>query len=267
MTIQITVSSETNETELMAIAALIAVLRGDATIRIPEERSHVEPAPTPAPAAPPPPAADAAPPASDPPVTDPPTSEALIQSEANRAAGAAATGELDANGIPWDARIHAGTKVKNADQSWRTKRGADPALVASVTAELKAAAQQPPAADAPPPPSEPAPAATAADAATAFGAAGAGGASDAPAPPAADVPSPPAADATPPPPAAPAAGELIYPAVLSRANEGGLDYDTLNAMAVAMGLEKFASLAKAPATTLRLFADTMEAKIAEAPAA
>lgn len=44
---------------------------------------------------------------------------------------------LDANGLPWDARIHAGTKVKNADGSWRARRGVDPELVESVTAELR----------------------------------------------------------------------------------------------------------------------------------
>lgn len=45
--------------------------------------------------------------------------------------------ELDVNGLPWDARIHAGTKRKNADGSWTAKRGVDDATVASVTAELR----------------------------------------------------------------------------------------------------------------------------------
>lgn len=47
--------------------------------------------------------------------------------------------EVDAEGLPWDARIHAGTKRKNADHTWTAKRGLnDPAFVAHVKAELKA---------------------------------------------------------------------------------------------------------------------------------
>lgn len=40
--------------------------------------------------------------------------------------------------MPWDERIHAGTKVKTADGTWRMKRNVDPALVTTVTAELRA---------------------------------------------------------------------------------------------------------------------------------
>jgi len=50
----------------------------------------------------------------------------------------AADVELDTKGIPWDPRIHAGTKGKLANGEWRTKRGADPNLVAKVESELKA---------------------------------------------------------------------------------------------------------------------------------
>lgn len=45
--------------------------------------------------------------------------------------------ELDKHGLPWDARIHAGTKRKNADGSWTAKRGIDQALVTTVEAELR----------------------------------------------------------------------------------------------------------------------------------
>jgi hypothetical protein len=48
------------------------------------------------------------------------------------------TSTLDKNGIPWDERIHASSRVKIADGSWRTKRGVDETLVAQVTNELKA---------------------------------------------------------------------------------------------------------------------------------
>jgi hypothetical protein len=47
--------------------------------------------------------------------------------------------ELDKNGLPWDERIHAGTKSKKADGSWKAKRGVDKDFVAQVEAELRAA--------------------------------------------------------------------------------------------------------------------------------
>ena len=47
--------------------------------------------------------------------------------------------EVDADGLPWDERIHAGTKRKNADGRWTAKRGVnDAAFVARVIAELRA---------------------------------------------------------------------------------------------------------------------------------
>lgn len=45
---------------------------------------------------------------------------------------------LDTEGLPWDARIHAATKTKVANGSWKKKKGTDPALVTTVTAELRA---------------------------------------------------------------------------------------------------------------------------------
>lgn len=51
--------------------------------------------------------------------------------------------EVDADGLPWDSRIHASGKdgkPKNADGRWRQKRGLnDPALKARVEAELRQA--------------------------------------------------------------------------------------------------------------------------------
>ncbi len=65
--------------------------------------------------------------------------------------------EVDKHGLPWDVRIHAGGKTKNADGSWRGKRGVSSDLVASVTAELTggrapAPAVAPPMAPPAPPP-------------------------------------------------------------------------------------------------------------------
>ena len=82
---------------------------------------------------------------------------------------ARATTEVDKSGLPWDGRIHASTKARNADGSWRTKRGLDPAVLANVETELKALmaipaagpqlvpAPPPPAAAVPPPPGGPDP--------------------------------------------------------------------------------------------------------------
>lgn len=57
---------------------------------------------------------------------------------ASSAAGASSAGvELDKHGLPWDGRIHAESKGKLTDGSWRKKRQVDPALVAQVEAELR----------------------------------------------------------------------------------------------------------------------------------
>ena len=44
--------------------------------------------------------------------------------------------DVDSKGSPWDGRIHASTRAKVADGTWRMKRGADDSLVASVKAEI-----------------------------------------------------------------------------------------------------------------------------------
>lgn len=63
--------------------------------------------------------------------------------------------ELDANGLPWDERIHSSSKNKNQDGTWRYTRGGDTAVRATVEAELRAQVAGLPAgaaADIPPPP-------------------------------------------------------------------------------------------------------------------
>lgn len=45
--------------------------------------------------------------------------------------------ELDKSGLPWDNRIHAESKGKIADGTWRKKRNLDPTLLATVEAELR----------------------------------------------------------------------------------------------------------------------------------
>lgn len=49
-----------------------------------------------------------------------------------------ASAELDSAGLPWDKRIHASTRAKLQDGTWRKLRGVDEALIATVEAELRA---------------------------------------------------------------------------------------------------------------------------------
>lgn len=46
--------------------------------------------------------------------------------------------DIDVDGLPWDARIHSSTRVKNADGRWRARRGVDDTVFDSVVAELRA---------------------------------------------------------------------------------------------------------------------------------
>lgn len=45
--------------------------------------------------------------------------------------------QVDVSGLPWDARIHARTKTKNANGTWKLMRQVDLKLVDKVTAELR----------------------------------------------------------------------------------------------------------------------------------
>lgn len=54
------------------------------------------------------------------------------------AAPSAGVIDLDARGLPWDHRIHASTKNKNADGGWKKKKNVDPATISQVEGELKA---------------------------------------------------------------------------------------------------------------------------------
>jgi hypothetical protein len=46
--------------------------------------------------------------------------------------------ELDAHGLPWDARIHSRERTKIANGNWKNKRGTDPELIKQVETELAA---------------------------------------------------------------------------------------------------------------------------------
>lgn len=117
------------------------------------------------------------------------------------------TVELDKNGIPWDERIHAGTKRKNADGTWSLKKGVDKELAAQIIAEYQSAAPAAPEKlAAPTAPAAPVP----------------------PAPPSKPgVPAAPAKPGVPSAPKAEEAGPTVKAARLSNVliNDMGVDYD------------------------------------------
>lgn len=128
--------------------------------------------------------------------------------------------ELDKNGIPWDERIHAGTKRKNADGTWSLKKGVDKELAAQIIAEYQSAA--PVTTTVPAAPAKP----------------------GVPTPPA-----PPVAPAKPGVPAAPAkpeeAGPTVKAARLTNVliNDMGVDYDLVIAGVLApRGYDQFGSV-------------------------
>lgn len=69
-----------------------------------------------------------------------------VPGNATPAANPAGTVDLDKNGLPWDARIHASTKSKTKDGAWTKLRGFnDEAKYNAIVAELRAAVALPPA--------------------------------------------------------------------------------------------------------------------------
>jgi len=157
-------------------------------------------------------------------------------------APAGQTQELDAAGLPWDARIHSESRARIADNTWRRKRGVDQAIVDSVTAELRAAypaptgqsapAPTPPAAEAPNPfPVQPAER------------------TDLPPPPAASVSVPPPPAVAPPAPAARGVTDLA--AAVAR---GVIKLDDLNAACLSHGCANVLELNKNPVALMAVCA-------------
>ena len=74
-----------------------------------------------------------------------PIAPAPVTTAAPPTASPAASGsvERDAKGMPWDGRIHASSKAKVADGSWRYKRGVDDTTIAPIEAEIRAALAAP----------------------------------------------------------------------------------------------------------------------------
>ena len=148
------------------------------------------------------------------------TDTALV-TEQTETGATVTTVELDKNGIPWDERIHAGTKRKNADGTWSLKKGVDKDLAAQIIAEYQVAA----------PTTTTVPAAPAAPAKPGVP----------PAPPAA-----PSKPGVPPaPPKAEDAGPTVKAARLSNVliNDMGVDYDLVIAGVLApRGYDQFGSV-------------------------
>ena len=69
----------------------------------------------------------------------PPGSMASVAASKFLVTGVVAGVKVDGEGLPWDKRIHASTKTfRQSDNTWKLLKGIDPALVASVKAELRA---------------------------------------------------------------------------------------------------------------------------------
>lgn len=258
MSLHIEINGECSPQEWEALAAFVAVMRGT-TALTPISAPASEPDPIPAGASvaivpPPPPSSPPPPPSSPASVAD-----ALIEAEEKRVA-AASTGaaaptpppppsapaaggvETDNRGLPWDARIHASTKVKNNDGTWRNKRGVEKALVEQVEAELRQVMAAPAAAA--PMPSGDAPDTDDDDTAAPV----------APPPPAGDVPVPPAPP--PPPPVEDAAAPAPAPdttaftnmmrMVVSKQTAGSLSPEQVTAIAQSLGLTSVRDFGKRP---------------------
>lgn len=134
MGLHLELSGDLTAKECDAITAMIAVLRpgspAPAARPTPPEASAHAPA-----VIPPPPASDTVPAAS----VDVAPGAPLVDTTAEFTPPdpAAPPPPLDANGLPWDGRIHASTKTLKADKTWTAKRNVAADLVTSVTAELK----------------------------------------------------------------------------------------------------------------------------------
>ena len=152
------------------------------------------------------------------------TDTTLVTEQTETSVTVTTTVELDKNGIPWDERIHAGTKRKNADGTWSLKKGVDKELAAQIIAEYQSATPTTPAITT-------VPAAPAAPAKPGVP----------PAPPAT-----PAKPGVPPaPPKAEDAGPTVKAARLSNVliNDMGVDYDLVIAGVLApRGYDQFGSV-------------------------
>lgn len=194
------------------------------------------------------------------PLTTPPAADvfAKISPSGPTTAGMVAAGHLappsnpgivtlDSEGLPWDHRIHSSSKAfLSKGGGWKKLRGVDPALVATVEAELRAAMGAsgpivPPAPVAPPPPTG-----TCAPGAYVNGALVT--------PTAAPIAPPPAPVA--PAPAAPAkpAGAITWPVLMAKITERGITKEVATAAANAVGIATIPLLTVRPDLVPQVYA-------------
>ena len=76
-------------------------------------------------------------PIAPPPIAPPPAAIVPPAPAIAIASPPAPTGDVDSAGLPWDARIHAASKSKIGDGTWRMKKGVDEATKLAVVAELR----------------------------------------------------------------------------------------------------------------------------------
>lgn len=151
----------------------------------------------------------------------------------------------DAEGLPWDKRINAGTKTKKADGTWKRLKGVSDELVTEVKAELRAALAAVPPVEGDTDPKLVQPAGTATDQAgsTANPTSAPVAASQA-----SSVPAPPAAADVPPPPAVerPTTFPGLLPLVTAAKANGTKSDADIQAAIEAVGLTQFGELAVRP---------------------
>lgn len=183
------------------------------------------------------------------PVPNVPTAPGMVALTASGAAPSTpASGvELDKNGLPWDERIHAGTKTKLKSGEWKAKKSVDAALVASVEAELRARMAATPAPVAAVPAVPAAPVAPAGDPAAVFGAAAPG------VPPAPTIPTAPpvaplapAATVAPLASADPATFEQLMPRITAAVTAGIMPPTAVGAACAAQGVASVVTLQQSP---------------------
>lgn len=184
------------------------------------------------------------------PVPNVPTAPVTVAPTASGAAPSipASGVELDKNGLPWDERIHAGTKTKLKSGEWKAKKQVDAALVAQVEAELRARVAATPAAPVAAAPVAPvAPAAPVVDPAAVFGGAAPG------VPPAPAIPTAPpvaslapAATVAPSAVADPATFEQLMPRITAAVTAGIMPPTAVGAACAAHGVASVVTLQQSP---------------------
>lgn len=181
----------------------------------------------------------------------PPASESAIAAEAARVASDvppppanAPAGPVDSAGTPWDERIHAASKGKNADGQYKRRKGVDVPTYDRIATELRAGRV-----NVPPAPID--------NAGTESAAAAATPANDVPPPPpptSADVPPAPPAATTDVPPPPVAAGGITAQEVLADMGRRALTYDQNGELARAIGLTGVQDILSAPVDKLQALA-------------